>query len=183
MRHNKAGRKLKRTASHRKALLSNLSTSVLRHKKIVTTVAKAKEARCLVEKLITKAKQANAKVKLATNDDEKKVALAAAVHARRIVARVVNDRAVVKELFNEIAPKIEERKGGYTRVVKLGQRHGDAAEVAVLELVDYNTGQVEKKAKAEEKGKKKAQPKKKAAKAEKKSTPKAEEKKEESASA
>lgn len=138
MRHRKAGRKLKRTASHRKAMLSNLSTSLLRHKRVTTTLAKAKEARMLVDKLITKAKRANA------NENK-----AAGVHARRIVARIVNDRSVVKELFTEIAPKMAERKGGYTRVVKLGQRHGDASEVAVVELVDYNTGQAEKKQKPE----------------------------------
>jgi large subunit ribosomal protein L17 len=171
MRHRKAGRKLKRTASHRKAMLSNLSTSVLRHKKVMTTIAKAKEVRCLVEHLITKAKQATAKLKTAPED---KAVIAAMVHARRMVAKTVNDRAVVKELFNEIAPKLEERKGGYTRVIKLGQRHGDAAEVAILELVDYNTGQV-KKAKPEKKEKKKETAKKK----EPKAAPKAEKKTEE----
>jgi len=143
MRHRKAGRKLKRTASHRKALLSNLSTSILRHKRVQTTVAKAKEVRCLVEKLITKAKQAN------VNENK-----AAGVHARRMVARFVKDREVVKELFAEIAPKMAERPGGYTRVIKLGQRWGDAAEVAIVELVDYNAGQEPKKPKAEKPSKK-----------------------------
>lgn len=123
-------------------MLSNLSTSVLRHKKVTTTLAKAKEARMVVEKIITRAKKAN------VNENK-----AAGVHARRMVARVINDRSVVKELFNEIAPKMAERAGGYTRVIKLGQRHGDAAEVAILELVDYNTGQAPsaKKAKTEKK--------------------------------
>jgi large subunit ribosomal protein L17 len=122
MRHGKSGRKLKRTASHRKATLNALSTALLRHKKIRTTVA--------VEKLITRAKNATA----AGNG-------AQSVHAHRQVARFIKDREVVKELFNEIAPKVADRPGGYTRVVKLGQRFGDGAEVAVLELVDYNIGQ------------------------------------------
>ncbi|MBI4546842.1 MAG: 50S ribosomal protein L17 [Ignavibacteriae bacterium] len=143
MRHRKSGRKLKRTASHRKALLIALSTALLRHKKIRTTVAKAKETRMFVEKLITRAKNAVA------HEGEKKN-----VHARRQVARYIKDRDVVKELFNEIAPKVATRPGGYTRVVKLGQRHGDGAEVAVLELVDYNTGQAAQKPKKEEKKKK-----------------------------
>jgi large subunit ribosomal protein L17 len=111
-------------------MLSNLSTSVLRHKKVKTTVAKAKEVRMLVEKLITRAKN--------TLGNEN---AAVGVHARRMVGRYVKDRAVVKELFTEIAPKVAERPGGYTRVVKLGQRWGDGGEVAFVELVDYNTGQ------------------------------------------
>ncbi len=130
MRHRKAGRKLKRTASHRKAMLSNLSTSVLRHKKVKTTMAKAKEVRMLVEKLITRAKNTLG------NDNA-----AAGVHARRMVGRYVKDRAVLKELFTEIATKVADRPGGYTRVIKLGQRWGDGGEVAIVELVDYNTGQ------------------------------------------
>ncbi|MBI5214769.1 MAG: 50S ribosomal protein L17 [Ignavibacteriae bacterium] len=140
MRHRKAGRKLKRTASHRKALLSNLSTSVLRHKKVKTTLAKAKEVRMLVDKLITRAKNT-----LGTEN------VAAGVHARRMVARYVKDRAVVKELFTEIAQKVAERPGGYTRVVKLGQRWGDGGEVAIVELVDYNTGQAAPKKPTEKK--------------------------------
>ncbi len=136
MRHRKAGRKLKRTASHRKALYANLSTSILQYKRVQTTLAKAKEVRCLVEKLITRAKQAN------LNEN-----VAAQVHARRIVARVVKDKDIVKELFSEIAPKMADRKGGYTRIIKLGQRRGDAGEVAIVELVDYNLGQVAKKPK------------------------------------
>ncbi len=129
MRHRKAGRKLKRTASHRKALLSSLSTSLLRHKKIRTTLAKAKEAQKQVEAIITRAKHA-----LVAEGDGK----AKNIHARREVARIIKDRAVVKSLFEEIAPKVASRPGGYTRVVKLGQRQGDGAEVAVLELVDFD---------------------------------------------
>ncbi|OQA67038.1 MAG: 50S ribosomal protein L17 [Ignavibacteriales bacterium UTCHB2] len=119
MRHNVKGRKLGRTASHRAALLSSLATSLLKHKRIKTTEAKAKEARIFVDKLITKARK---------ND----------LHVRRQVMAVVNDKEVVKELFSDILPKIGERPGGYTRVVKLGRRLGDAAPMAILELVDYN---------------------------------------------
>ncbi len=119
MRHNVKGRKLGRTASHRAALLNSLTTSLLKHKRIRTTEAKAKEAKSFVDKLITKAKR---------ND----------LHVKRQVMAVVNDKEVVKELFSEIIPKIGDRPGGYTRVVKLGNRVGDAAKMAILELVDYN---------------------------------------------
>jgi large subunit ribosomal protein L17 len=149
MRHRKSGRKLKRTASHRKATLIALCTALLRNKKIRTTVAKAKETRMVVEKLITRAKNA-----VAAEGEKKNV------HARRQVAKYIKDREVVKELFAEIAPKVANRAGGYTRVVKLGQRFGDGAEVAVLELVDYNTGQAAKptaKASKTKQGKKKIQ--------------------------
>ena len=136
MIHGRSGRKLNRTASHRKATLSALATSVLRHKKIRTTVAKAKEARKLVDKIITRAKNAVLKE---TDGAPKNI------HARREVAKLINDKEVVKSLFSEIAVKVAQRPGGYTRVVKLGQRHGDGAEVALLELVDYNIAQEEKK--------------------------------------
>ena len=130
MRHRKSGRKLKRTASHRRATLASLSTALLRNKKITTTVAKAKETRMLVEKLITRAKNAAA----ATD------APAGGVHARREVGKLIRDREVIGELFSTIAGKVASRPGGYTRIVKLGQRHGDGAEMAVIELVDFNTG-------------------------------------------
>ena len=132
MRHRKSGRKLGRTHSHRKATLSSLSVALIRHKKIRTTTAKAKEARSVVEKLITRAKRAVEHEGEAKPKD---------VHARREVFAFLRDRAAVTTLFNEIAPKVASRAGGYTRVVKLGRRQGDGAEVAVLELVDYNTGQ------------------------------------------
>lgn len=119
MRHNVKGRKLNRTASHRAALLSSLATSLLKHKRIKTTEAKAKETRTYIEKLITKARK---------ND----------LHSKRQVMSVINDKEVVKELFSDIIPKIGERPGGYTRVIKLGNRNGDAASMAVIELVDYN---------------------------------------------
>ncbi len=139
MIHGRSGRKLKRTASHRRATLSALSTSLLRHKKIRTTVAKAKETRMVVEKIITRAKRAVAKESEGVPKN---------VHARREVARFIHDKEVVKLLFNEIAPKVAGRAGGYTRVVKLGQRLGDGADVAILELVDYNVAQEETKAPA-----------------------------------
>jgi large subunit ribosomal protein L17 len=131
MRHRKSGRKLKRTASHRRATLAALSTALLRHKKITTTVAKAKETRMVVEKLITRAKNAAAKTD----------APALGVHARRQVGRLIKDREVIGELFSTIAAKVAGRAGGYTRIVKLGQRLGDGAEMAVIELVDFNAGQ------------------------------------------
>lgn len=119
MRHRVKGRKLKRTASHRRATLRSLATAVLKHKRIKTTLAKAKEARSYVERLITKARK---------ND----------LHSKRLVMSEIHDKEVVKELFAEIVPKIGDRPGGYTRVVKLGTRAGDAAQMAILELVDYN---------------------------------------------
>lgn len=119
MRHRVKGRKLGRTASHRKATLAALATSLLRHKRIKTTVAKAKETRGFVERLITKARKGD-------------------LHSRKQVMDVLKDKEVVKELFAEIVPKIGERPGGYTRVIKLGNRLGDGAEMAIIELVDYN---------------------------------------------
>lgn len=151
MRHNVKGRKLGRTASHRAALLNSLATSLLKHKRIKTTEAKAKEARMFIEKLITKAKK---------ND----------LHVKRQVMAVVNDKEVFKELFAEILPKIGERPGGYTRVVKLGNRIGDAAPMAILELVDYNDVANKKAEEQKEKRELKAKEK-----AEKKSSPEIEE--------
>lgn len=142
MIHGRSGRKLSRTASHRKATLSALCTSVLRHKKIRTTLAKAKETRMVVEKIITRAKNAVA------NEVE---GGPKNVHARREVARFIHDKDVVKSLFEDIAPKVANRPGGYTRVVKLGQRLGDGAHVALLELVDYNVAQEAIKAPAKPK--------------------------------
>jgi len=126
MRHRQSGRKLGRTASHRKALLNSLCTSLLKHKRIRTTVAKAKETRMVVEKMITRAKRASMEKDPAKN-----------VHARRMVARNIKDKLVVRELFGEIAEKVSARPGGYTRIVKLGRRPGDGAEVALIELVDF----------------------------------------------
>ena len=119
MRHQVKGRKLGRTASHRKATLISLATALLKHKRIRTTFAKAKETRGFVEKLITKAKK----------DD---------LHSKKQVMDFIKDKEVVKELFSEIIPKIGDRPGGYTRVIKIGNRLGDAASLTVIELVDYN---------------------------------------------
>jgi large subunit ribosomal protein L17 len=119
MRHRIKGRKLGRTASHRQSTLRSLATALIKHKKIKTTVAKAKELRTFIEPMITKAKTDS-------------------VHARRLIARDINDKEVIKELFTEVVEKVGERPGGYTRVIKLGQRLGDAAEMAIIELVDFN---------------------------------------------
>jgi large subunit ribosomal protein L17 len=117
MRHRKKGRSLSRTASHRKATLRNLATSLFRHERIETTAAKAKELRPYAERLIT----------LARTDD---------VHSRRLAARKIADREVLGKLFEDIAPRFLERPGGYTRILKVGHRKGDAAEMALIELVD-----------------------------------------------
>ena len=119
MRHGDKGNNLSRTASHRKALLSNLACQLFQHKKIVTTLAKAKALRPYVEPLITKSKDNT-------------------THQRRIVFSHLQDKEAVKELFDVISAKIASRPGGYTRVIKLGKRVGDNAELAMIELVDYN---------------------------------------------
>jgi large subunit ribosomal protein L17 len=136
MIHRRKGRKLKRTASHRKSLLSNLSVSLIQHKKIHTTLAKAKELRGYFETLITKSKRA-----LQQKDGSPE----SIIHMRREVNRFLKDKGAVKTLFDEIAPKVMERPGGYTRVLKLGKRYGDAAELAIIELVDYNIERTEQK--------------------------------------
>ena len=119
MRHRLKGSNLGRTTSHKTATMRSLATALIKHKKIKTTIAKAKEMRLFVEPLITKAKVDS-------------------VHARRIVSRDIKDKEVVKELFNEVIPKIGSRPGGYTRIIKLGNRLGDSAEMAYLELVDFS---------------------------------------------
>jgi large subunit ribosomal protein L17 len=119
MRHGDKINNLGRTASHRNALLANLTCQLFEHKKIVTTLAKAKALRPFVEPLITKSKENT-------------------THQRRLVFSRLQDKAAVKELFDVISPKIASRPGGYTRVIKLGKRVGDNAELAMIELVDYN---------------------------------------------
>ena len=136
MRHRKAFNKLNRTASHRKALLSNLATQLFMYKKIKTTAVKAKALRPVAERLITFAKKGT-------------------VAARRQVLRTVRDKKVVKELFDDIAPTFEDRQGGYTRIIKLGRRQGDGAELAYIELVGFEGVRKEKKAKESKKSKKK----------------------------
>jgi large subunit ribosomal protein L17 len=118
MQHNRAGRKLRRTTSHRLAMFSNQLTSLMTHERIETTLTKAKELRPLAERLVTRAK----------NDG---------VAARRHVARWIADRTTVKKLFDSIAPRFVDRPGGYTRILRLGARKGDAAEAAILEFVDF----------------------------------------------
>ncbi len=139
MRHLNSGRKLKRTASHRKALKESLATSLILYKSVRTTLAKAKETRVFIEPLITKAK---------TNS----------VPARRHVSRFIKNREALSILFSEIAPKVQDRPGGYTRVTKLGQRHGDGGEVAIIELVDFNAADEASKRRKPAKEKEEAAP-------------------------
>ncbi len=117
MRHLKAGRKLGRTSEHRQALLRNLVTALFRHEQIRTTLPKAKEARKVAEKMITFAKRGG-------------------LHSRRLAFRTVQDNEVLEKLFGDIAIRVKARPGGYTRVMKAGFRPGDAAPMAILELVD-----------------------------------------------
>ena len=119
MRHNRSINHLGRQAGHRKALLANLASSLILKKRITTTVAKAKALKTYVEPLITKSK-----------DDS--------THSRRVVFSYLKDKNAVAELFRTVAPKIADRPGGYTRVLHLGFRQGDAAEMALIELVDFN---------------------------------------------
>ena len=118
MMHNRAGRKLRRTTAHRLAMFSNQLASLMTHERIQTTVSKAKELRPLAERLITAAK----------NDG---------VASRRKVAQWIPDRSTVKKVFENLAPRFVDRPGGYTRILRLGARAGDAAEAAILEFVDY----------------------------------------------
>lgn len=117
MRHRKKGRELSRSPSHKKATLRNMATSLFRHERIRTTQAKAKELRPYAEKLITRAKEDT-------------------VHARRQVGRKIADREVLGKLFEELGPRFADRPGGYTRILKLGSRKSDSAEMALIELVD-----------------------------------------------
>ena len=119
MRHGDKVNNLSRTKSHRKALLINLTCQLFEYKKIVTTLAKAKALRTYAEPLITKAKENT-------------------THQRRIVFSRLQNKEAIKELFDVISPKVGNRPGGYTRIIKLGKRHGDNAELAMIELVDYN---------------------------------------------
>lgn len=124
MKHGKKILKMGRTASHRKATLQSMSAALFEHKRIKTTLGKAKALRRYVEPIITTAK-----------DDS--------THARRLAFKKLGDKQAVKTLYNEVAPEVGNRPGGYTRIVKLGQRGGDAAEMAIVELVDYNDVQPE----------------------------------------
>ena len=131
MRHQKKINHLGRTSSHRKAMLSNMAASLILHKRITTTVAKAKALRTFVEPLITKSKEDS-------------------THSRRVVFSYLQNKLAVTELFREVSKKIAERPGGYTRILKTGFRAGDNADMCIIELVDYNETMM---APREEKGK------------------------------
>ena len=129
MRHLNSGRKLNRTSAHRKAMFRNMVTSLLAHESVHTTDAKAKELRRFAERMVTLGKRGT-------------------LHARRQALAFVRDRAVVKKLFEEIAPRFRDRPGGYTRITKLGMRLGDAARLSLVELTDHSDraqGEAEKK--------------------------------------
>ena len=117
MRHGNSGRKLNRTASHRKALFANMAASLIEHEQIVTTLPKAKELRPIVEKLVTLGKRGN-------------------LHARRQAIAQIRNETMAKRLFDEIAPRYADRNGGYLRIMKAGFRYGDNAPMAVIEFVD-----------------------------------------------
>jgi large subunit ribosomal protein L17 len=119
MRHSRVINHLGRTSSHRKAMLANMATSLIIHKRITTTTAKAKALRTFVEPLITKSKEDS-------------------THSRRVVFSYLKDKTAVAELFRDVSPKIGERPGGYTRILKTGNRIGDNADMCILELVDFN---------------------------------------------
>ena len=119
MRHGKKVNHLGRTHSHRSAMLSNMASSLIRHKRISTTLAKAKALRVYVEPLLTKSKTDS-------------------THSRRVVFSYLQDKEAVSELFREVATKVADRPGGYTRIIKTGTRPGDQAEMCIIELVDYN---------------------------------------------
>ncbi|KFB09954.1 50S ribosomal protein L17 [Nitratireductor basaltis] len=117
MRHGKSGRKLNRTASHRKAMFANMAASLIEHEQIVTTLPKAKELRPIVEKLVTLGKRGD-------------------LHARRQAISAIRDEKLVRRLFETVAPRYASRNGGYLRIMKAGFRHGDNAPMAVIEFVD-----------------------------------------------
>ncbi len=119
MRHNKAINHLSRKSGHRKALLANMAVSLIEHKRIITTVAKAKALKMYVEPLISKSKEDT-------------------THSRRVVFSYLKNKEAVKELFGTVSQKVASRPGGYTRILKTGFRHGDGADMALIELVDFN---------------------------------------------
>jgi large subunit ribosomal protein L17 len=129
MRHLKSGRKLNRTASHRKAMFNNMAASLLEHERITTTLPKAKELRSVVERLITYGKK----------EDQN--------HGFRLIFKTIKDKSLVRKVLYDIAPSYKDRSGGYTRILKLGARRGDNAEMAIIELVDrVNAGVSEESA-------------------------------------
>ncbi|MDI9550101.1 MAG: 50S ribosomal protein L17 [Bacteroidales bacterium] len=132
MRHNKAINHLGRKSGHRKAMLANMASSLIQHKRITTTLAKAKALKMYMEPLITKSKEDT-------------------THSRRIVFSYLKNKEAIKELFGTIAPKISDRPGGYLRVLHSGFRKGDAADMALVEFVDFNEAALEAASKKEEK--------------------------------
>jgi large subunit ribosomal protein L17 len=134
MRHQVRGRKLNRTKSHRDAMFCNMATSLFEHKKLHTTEAKAKELRPFAESLITKAKNALSREKQNLLPEGQTVD----IHNRRLVGRFIRNKGVLQELFDAIAPAVEARNGGYTRITKTGIRRGDAGRTAMIELVDWS---------------------------------------------
>jgi large subunit ribosomal protein L17 len=134
MRHRVKGRKLGRSPAHRKALFRNQLASLVREERIKTTLHKAKELRPIAEKVVTQGKRDT-------------------LHARRLVNRMLPERQLVKKLFEDIAPRFQERPGGYTRIIKLGPRRGDGAEMAVIEFVELGAGEPEPEKKKSKKGK------------------------------
>lgn len=136
MRHGRKVNHLGRTSAHRKAMLANMACSLIEHKRINTTVAKAKALKVFIEPLITKSKAENNK------------SIEKGTHNRRIVFKNLRDKYAVTELFSGVSEKVGERPGGYTRIIKLGNRLGDNADMAMIELVDfnetYNTGKTKK---------------------------------------
>jgi len=127
MRHMKSGRRLGRTSEHRRALFRNQLRSLILHERIITTLPKAKELRPIAEKIVTMARDTES------------------VHARRLVGRWIVERDLIKRLFTEIAPRFLQRPGGYLRIVKLGRRRGDGAEIAIIEFVDFKLREVKAK--------------------------------------
>lgn len=127
MRHKKAGRKLNRTASHRSAMLRNIVTSLLEHERIATTVPKAKEARRVAEKMITLGKRGD-------------------LHARRQAMAYIRSKDIVAKLFNTLSEQYADRQGGYTRIIRTGDRSGDAAPMAIIELVGYEESAIHQEA-------------------------------------
>jgi large subunit ribosomal protein L17 len=137
MRHKKKGNHLSRTTSHRKALLRNMAAQVIEHKEIKTTVAKARELRGYVERLVTYGKKGT-------------------LHHRRLAFKLLQNKEAVKGLFDEVAPTFETREGGYTRIIKLGNRRGDGAPMSILQLVGFEKSPSKSKSKAAKKDKKKS---------------------------
>lgn len=147
MRHKNKVKQLGRTHSHRKAMFNNMVTSLFDNERIVTTKQKGKELKKISEKLITRAKN---NLEYTEGQEEKKL------HNKREVLKVIKNRDVLKKLFDDIAPRFKERKGGYTRMYLLGQRQGDAAEMAIVELVEKREPvKAVKESSKEEKAKKK----------------------------